>query len=248
MKTTPFPTRPSHALAITCVLLALSACSTKATGTAVPASPTQAPAISTVVPATSTTITTVAATTATTNKTVDPTPATSATLVWVGTGEAYRFEAGQPVRVPTLDYSFDVVQHRNGRTWNSIKNLRFDAAGYDGAAGAAEQVLHFDLAYDAPSDHGTVSATVASNLGTGNVDADTEFRNASITIALAMPTALYDTFRITQHYDYEAGRLTETVDLMKRQPDGTLVAVFQNREVANVFGPTTFNHPPTVAV
>jgi hypothetical protein len=171
--------------------------------------------------------------------------ATEATLVWVGHGEAYRIDAGREVRVPLLDYEFEVLQQRNGRAWHSTKNLHRTAADYDGSAGEREQLLRFDLLFAQPTT--TASAAVASSLGVGVASGDREFRSMQLHIDLEPVTPLYNTFSISQNYDYEAGRLTEVVELSLTQPDGTAQPVFRMRESAKVFAPTVFDHPPTVA-
>jgi hypothetical protein len=187
-----------------------------------------------------------------TTPTPTPTPSTTATttdaeLVWVGTGEAFRFENGSWVRSESLDYEFEVRQVRTASKWSSTKNLHRTRADYDGSAGARDQVLRFALELGSLAPAGTLPIEISSTIGPGTGIADSDFREMGFTLSVAPSTSLYNTFRITQHYGYEQGQLTETVDLFARDNAGNETPVFQMREQASLFAGTKFDTPPTRA-
>ena len=167
-------------------------------------------------------------------------PAPLATLVWVGHGEASRRVGAGWQRAPEFDYDFTVEQRRYADYWDSVKTLRRSHPGYDGSAGPRVQVylFHLDLA---PGPAGGVTYRVTSTLGVGRGATDREFREASIELAADVSIfAPFDTYRITQHYQYEAGRLSEDVSL----DDGDAPWV-RNHEEAWLFGPQSYPQPPT---
>ncbi len=162
-----------------------------------------------------------------------------ATLVWVGHGKAERFSAGTWHRVPAFDYEFSVEQKRYPDHWDSIKTMRRHHPDYDGSAGPRVQVYTFRLGLSATNTEATYS--IVSSLGEGTGHGDLEFRNAVLDIRADVSRfAPFDRYRITQHYQYEAGRLTELVELS----DGASPWV-RNHEEAALFGPQTFASPPT---
>jgi hypothetical protein len=167
-----------------------------------------------------------------------------ATLVWVGRGEAERFENGAWVRRPEFNYDFSVEQRRVGDHWESVKHMRRLHPGYDGSAGERFLTYFFQLDFARPDAAQRVGVRVTSTLGNGDGETDREFRRAELRFAAqgVSSFAPFDRYRITQHYDYEAGRLTETVELNKgAQP------WVRNREVAALFGERRFDRPPTEA-
>ena len=171
-------------------------------------------------------------------------PAPEATLAWVGHGEAERLEGGRWVRIPTFDYEFTVLQHRYQDRWESVKTLRRLHPGYDGSAGPREQVMAFRVDYG-PAAAGQVASRITSSLGDGRGTTDPEFRRAVIVLGAEVSRfAPFDTYRITQDYRYEEGRLVETVELLGHGPDGERPWV-RNHEEATLFGPRTFPAPPT---
>lgn len=170
-----------------------------------------------------------------------PTPPGELTLVWVGTGECERFENGVWVRHPELDYEFSVEQHRLGSHWESVKSLRRRHPAYDGSAGERTLTYFFRLDFAPPDAMAAVKATLTSSLGNGEGVTDREFRAATLNFrAEVSPLAPFDRYRITQSYQYEAGRLTELVELNKGETPWV-----RNREVATLFAGRTFERAPT---
>jgi hypothetical protein len=165
-----------------------------------------------------------------------------ATLVWVGRGTAERLEHGAWRRDPSFDYEFSVEQRRYADHWDSVKTMRRRHPAYDGSAGPRAQVYFFRLAV-APAGAG-VTYGVTSTLGAGTGHGDGEFREAVLDIRADVSRwAPFDRYRITQHYQYEAGHLTEDVEL----DDGATPWV-RNHEEAALFGATAFAAPPTTIV
>lgn len=173
-----------------------------------------------------------------------PRPAPEVTLVWSGRGEAERLEGGAWRRTPEFDYEFSVVQRRYPDRWESVKTLRRLHPAYDGSAGPREQVMSFRVAYGAAAG-GQVASTIASTLGDGTGRTDPEFRHAVLELDAGTGSfAPFDTFRITQDYRYEQGRLEETVELLRRGP-GAEQPWVRNHEVATLYGARAFDAPPT---
>lgn len=161
----------------------------------------------------------------------DAPPVPLATLVWVGHGEASRHVAGGWQRAPALDYDFTVEQRRYADHWDSVKTMRRVHSAYDGSAGPRVQVYVFRL--DLASGPDGFVYHVTSTLGNGHGAADRDFRSATIELAAdAGMFAPFDTYRITQRYQYEAGRLSEDVSL----DDGSTPWV-KNHEEARLFAP-----------
>lgn len=158
-------------------------------------------------------------------------------VLWVGRGECEGLQDGQWVRRPEFDYEFSVEQHRYGTHWESVKTLRRLHPGYDGSAGPRAQVYFFQL--DAQP-QGAID--LKSSLGDGAGTTDEEFRHATLELSARGVSSMapFDTYRITQTYDYEGGALTELVELNK----GATPWV-RNREKAVLFGGTHFERAPT---
>jgi hypothetical protein len=168
-------------------------------------------------------------------------PGVLVTLVWVGRGEAERFEGGAWRRTPQFDYEFSVEQRRYAGHWDSVKTMRRRHPDYDGSAGPRVQTYSFriELAQGAKPDE--ASYRVRSSLGHGVGQGDAEFRNAVLEIDADISMfAPFDRYRITQHYRYEEGKLSELVELN----DGATPWV-RNREEAVLFGERSFEAPPT---
>lgn len=166
------------------------------------------------------------------------------TLLWVGRGECERLENGAWVRRPELDYDFSVEQRRLGNHWESVKSMRRLHPGYDGIAGPRTQTYFFHLDFEAPDAQQKVAAKLTATIGNGSGVTDREFRAAELNFMAAGVSSMapFDRYRITQQYDYEAGRLTELVELNKGEQPWV-----RNREVATLFGATRFAAPPTTA-
>lgn len=164
-----------------------------------------------------------------------------ATLVWVGRGQAERFENGAWRRAPAFDYEFSVEQHRYADHWESVKTMRRAHPEYDGSAGPRVQTYLFRLDLEAPSPGGEVTYRIASSLGKGAGHGDREFRRAVLELEAEVSVfAPFDRYRISQHYRYEDGKLDELVELL----DGSSPWV-RNREEATLFSAATFAAPPT---
>lgn len=165
------------------------------------------------------------------------------TLVWVGRGECERLEGGAWVRHPEFDYDFSVEQRRMGDRWESVKSMRRLHPAYDGSAGERAQTYFFHLAWERPETDGVLRARLTSTIGHGEGTTDREFRRAELNFTAdgVSSMAPFDRYRITQTYDYEAGRLTETVELNKGA-----AAWVRNHEVATLYAAHRFDRAPTV--
>lgn len=167
-----------------------------------------------------------------------------AVLVWVGRGEAERFEAGKWVRDTSFDYEFSVEQRRYDGRWRSFKTMRRTHPDYDGSAGPRDQVLWFAIDYASGPKRGaeepegmTLRGEVRSRLGRGEVVTDPGFRRGEIVIRPEISShAPFDTYRIRQYYRYEEGLLEETVELVKTG-DGPEKVWVRNTEKATLFAP-----------
>jgi hypothetical protein len=164
------------------------------------------------------------------------------TLVWVGRGECERLENGAWVRRPELDYDFSVEQHRLGDHWESVKSMRRLHPDYDGIAGERTQTMFFRLDFASPDAQQQVNAKLTATIGNGTGVTDREYRKAELNFLAAGVSSMapFDRYRITQTYDYEAGKLTELVELNKGEAPWV-----RNREVAMLFGVRSFDHAPT---
>lgn len=171
-----------------------------------------------------------------------PQPQAELTLVWVGRGECERFEDGRWVRRPEFDYDFNVEQRRMGDRWESVKSMRRRHPAYDGTAGDRTQTYFFHIDWRSSEPSALLRADIRTTLGDGAATSDREFRRSELRFLAAGVSAMapFDRYRITQQYDYEAGRLTETVELNKGD-----VPWVRNREVATLFAARTFDRAPT---
>lgn len=170
------------------------------------------------------------------------------TLVWVGHGEAERFDAGVWSRAPSFDYDFVVVQRRHADHWESVKEMHWRHPDYDGSAGARDQSLHFRI--DLPDPSGPtaeeVPFDVVSTLGQGSGVTDPEFRRAVVTLrANVSSMAPFDTYRITQTYRYEDAALDEVVELLRRGSEGAEAPWVRNTEHAVLYAVHHFDGAPT---
>jgi hypothetical protein len=167
------------------------------------------------------------------------------TIIWNGISKAYRYDNGQWLRAESYDYQFNVVQKRYDNHWKSIKSLHRIHPDYDGKAGDRDQTMYFEVAYKNLID-GKVQATINSSLGDGTGTTDTEFRKSVLTMFVPNESKFmpYNKFRITQHYDYEKGVLTETVELIKEK-DGKETPFMKNEETALIFIKSKLDKAPT---
>lgn len=144
----------------------------------------------------------------------------AATLIWNGSGKAFRFLDGTWARDEAYDYEFTVVQRRFDTVWKSIKTLHRRHPDYDGRAGDRSQTLYFEAAYRLDGEE--VATRLSGSLGEGAGRADREFRKSSFELVLGdvPPFSPYDRLRIRQRYRYEEGALEETVELFSLGRDG----------------------------
>lgn len=167
------------------------------------------------------------------------------TIIWNGISKAYRYENGEWLRAESYDYQFDVVQKRYDNHWKSVKSLHRIHPNYDGKAGDRDQTMYFEVVYKNATD-GRVQALINSSLGNGTGTTDTEFRNFELTIDVPNASKFipYNKFRIAQHYNYEKGELTETVELFKEK-DGKEIPFMKNEETALIFIKSKLDKAPT---
>lgn len=177
------------------------------------------------------------------NKSIEPDDAY--TIIWNGTSKAYRYENGNWSRDETYDYQFNVVQKRYENRWKSIKTLHRIHPDYDGKAGDRDQTMYFEVAYKTLEEQ-KVQSEIRTSIGNGTGTSDTEFRVSEFTMYVPNPSRFlpYNKFRITQNYDYEAGKLTETVELLLEK-EGKDVPFMKNEETALIFIKSKLDKAPT---
>ena len=167
------------------------------------------------------------------------------TIVWNGYSKAFVYKDQNWQRAETFDYYFDVIQKRYNKEWKSVKSLHRIHPDYNGKAGQRDQTMYFGLKYNSIQ-NGKVNGIVLSSLGEGTINADNEYRNAVIDInmkdaSIFMP---YNKIKITQFYDYEKGKLTETVLLLKVK-DGKETPFMKNEEEAYFYLKGKLDKAPT---
>jgi hypothetical protein len=167
------------------------------------------------------------------------------TIIWNGYSKAFVWKDEKWQRAETFDYYFDVIQKRYDKKWKSVKSLHRIHPDYNGKAGQRDQTMYFEVRYNSIQD-GIVYADLLSSLGNGSLTTDNEFRNSEMELKLKdanmfMP---YNKIRITQHYDYENGKLTETVLLIKEK-DGKEIPFMKNEEEAVFYIKGKLDNAPT---
>lgn len=169
------------------------------------------------------------------------------TIIWNGYSKAFIYKNDNWLRAETFDYYFDVIQKRYNNQWKSVKSLHRIHPDYNGKAGQRDQTMYFELKYNSML-NGKVSGELFSSLGDGKLSSDQEFRTAEIDINLKNASAFmpYNKIRISQKYDYENGKLTETVLLLNAK-NGKEIPFMKNEEEAYFYikgkldkAPTTF--------
>lgn len=175
------------------------------------------------------------------------------TIVWNGKSEAYRFIDGQYVRDETYDYVFNVVQKRYDTKWKSTKTLHRNHPDYDFRGGQRSQTMYFEVDYYQNGET-KLGSTLNTSLGGGKGVSDLEFREQNLIIQLDQNNPYYNIskytpfnkMKITQHYNYEEGVLTETVELYKEK-NGKITPFSKMEETAVFYikgkldkAPTTF--------
>jgi hypothetical protein len=138
------------------------------------------------------------------------------TIIWNGYSKAYVYKKDSWIRAESFDYYFDVIQKRYDTQWKSVKSLRRIHPDYNGKAGQRDQTMYFAVDYKTLQGN-VLNGIISSSLGNGTLKTDNEYRNSTIDIDLkdASKFMPYNKIRITQKYDYENGKLTETVLLLK---------------------------------
>lgn len=166
------------------------------------------------------------------------------TIIWNGESKAFRYVEGKWERDVSYDYVFDVVQKRYEKTWKSVKNLHRLHPDYDGKAGTRSQSMYFELAYELKN-NGLIS-TLTSSLGNGEGTSDRTFREQELHFELVgiSSFAPYSHMTIVQHYDYEAGILTENVELFKLE-NGKKIPFMKNEEKAYFYIKGKLDDAPT---
>lgn len=120
---------------------------------------------------------------------------------------------------------------------------RYDPA-YDGSAGPRDPLWHFGITYADRGGDG-LDVSLETSLGDGTGSTDRSFREAVLEIVANVPApAPFDRYRITQHYDYEAGRLREEVLLVDTSDEGERPFVRVDEE-AVLLAPSRFAQPPS---
>ena len=165
-------------------------------------------------------------------------------LVWVGRGEASVFKEGRWIRTPENDYDFSVIQRRQKTQWISTKDMHRRNPGYDGSAGPRNQSLYFRVDFK-PQSQG-LSIDLESTLGNGHGQTDIYFRKTTLEFQAEGLSSMapFNTYKISQNYLYEEGRLEETVELFKKDK-GTIIPFARIIEKADLFAPTRFKSPPS---
>lgn len=150
----------------------------------------------------------------------DSLPAPARARVFAGTGEAFRSEDGQWVRMPSYDYEFIVLHRRYADGWESIKEVHRRHPEYDGRGGERDQTLYFRVRHPAPDSDG-VPLSVESTLGSGQGSADRQFGEMTIEFKPDISRfAPFNTYRITQHIGEH--RVSEVIELLKVKDGGEI--------------------------
>jgi hypothetical protein len=167
------------------------------------------------------------------------------TIIWNGYSKAFVYKNDSWLRAETFDYYFDVIQKRYDKEWKSVKSLHRIHPDYNGKAGERDQTMYFGVDYKNLQGD-VVNGLINSSLGNGILKTDIEYRNSTIDIDLKdanmfMP---YNKIRITQKYDYENGKLTETVLLLKVE-NGKETPFMKNEEEAYFYIKGKLDKAPT---
>lgn len=167
------------------------------------------------------------------------------TVIWNGYSKAYVYKTDSWVRSESFDYYFNVIQKRYDKNWKSVKSLHRIHPDYNGKAGKRDQTMYFGVDYETLYGN-EVNGTINSSLGIGTIKTDNEFRNSTIDINLKDANIFipYNKIRITQKYDYENGKLTETVLLIKVKGDKE-TPFMKNEEEAYFYIKSKLDKAPT---
>jgi hypothetical protein len=167
------------------------------------------------------------------------------TIIWNGYSKAFVYKDENWQRAETFDYYFDVIQKRYDKEWKSVKSLHRIHPDYNGKAGQRDQTMFFGVKYNSIQ-NGKVNGSILSSLGDGTLQTDNEYRNSEIDINLKDASMFmpYNKIKITQYYDYENGKLTETV-LLSKVKDGKEIPFMKNEEEAYFYIKGKLDKAPT---
>jgi hypothetical protein len=158
------------------------------------------------------------------------------TAVYVGMGDAYRFVRGEWERLPSYDYEFTVVQRFHEDGWESIKEIHRRHPDYDGRAGDRDQTLYFRVK-TGPAEGSSRTLHIQSSWGQGRGTADADLSNVVVEFSPDISRfAPFNTFRITQRFSFDEGRLRETVEILKKI-DGQERPFMKIEEEADMYAP-----------
>ncbi|HYQ48505.1 MAG TPA: hypothetical protein VEP69_05530 [Thermodesulfovibrionales bacterium] len=158
------------------------------------------------------------------------------TAVYVGTGAAYRFVRGGWERLPSYDYEFSVVRRFHEDGWESVKEIHRRHPDYDGRAGGRDQTLYFRVKTGSAEDK-IRTLNVQSSWGQGTGTADADMGNIVVEFSPDISRfAPFNTFRITQKFLFEEGKLRETVEIFKKQ-GGQERPFMKTEEEADIYMP-----------
>jgi hypothetical protein len=143
-------------------------------------------------------------------------PEPLSTTLFSGRGEAYRFEKGGWQKAPEYNYEFVVLKRNYDGWWETIKEMHRRHPGYNGLAGPRDETLHFTVHYS-PEPDGRIRLTIGGAFGPGSGYADADFRHVVAEFKVSHLKWFYpfNTYRLTQVYDYEEGIMRETVELLE---------------------------------
>jgi hypothetical protein len=157
-------------------------------------------------------------------------------VLYAGIGEAYRFMDKQWQRMPSYDYEFNIVQKRYTDRWETIKEIHRRHPEYDGRAGARDYTLYFAVKKrDAGEGY---ALEVESSWGRGQGTADKSMKHVRFEFSPENISrfAGFNSYRITQQFRYDEGRILETVELFK-QEEAREVPFMMMKEEAGIFLP-----------
>lgn len=105
--------------------------------------------------------------------------------------------------------------------------------------------MYFDFSFNTLKED-KVFTIMKSSLGNGTGSSDKEFREQQFVIYMKNDNMFlpYNKIRITQHYNYEEGLLTETVELLKEK-DGKDTPFMKNEEKAYFYIKGKLEKAPT---
>lgn len=165
------------------------------------------------------------------------------TVIWQGNSEAYKYVDGVYKRIENYDYTFEVVQRRYGNIWKSTKTMHRLHPDFPGNGKTQNKTMYFEVEFTKEDDE--IKAKIQSSEGIGVGVSDAEFREQAHTITFDISKfAPFNTMRLVQHYNYEEGKLIETVEIFKLK-EGKETPFMKMEEVATIFRPQLMENAPT---